>query len=418
VIATLLLAAALSQDSPKPRVPDAALFDELIRKTNELQAFTAEYRVKVPGSDDVRPIRIAFRAPDDLRVEMEGSAVFQIHAGVLEMRAAPPGGSASTASVPIAELMSERRKRLTEVLHAEIPASKADWVADAACNLVLEMRVTTHEAAEKEDFTFGVKHACPRTALLGWLPDWRERSDLRYDGDGRIAATTAGGAELRLSAKTGFLESIVKEKNGDRMTFELASLDLAPKLDASRFALPEAAKDAVDATPFLAMQLNESISGDLRRDVLRNIVRHVADKTFEWPGGRAHARKVLEALHADAFAAENEFVIADIRKRVERIGVAFRDRYASLAKSDAAGRGELDTNVEEQRTKLLDVLKKRLDKRLSGLELDERLTSDAALRSDLSALEKEAVETAFARTLHDPIVEAFDEQVAKAKAGG
>jgi hypothetical protein len=43
---------------------------------------------------------------------------------------------------------------------------------------------------------------------------------------------------------------------------------------------------------------------------------------------------------------------------------------------------------------------------------------DKDLRTDLDGLLQDAWNKAFARVLHDPMLEVFDEQVSKAKSGG
>jgi hypothetical protein len=43
--------------------------------------------------------------------------------------------------------------------------------------------------------------------------------------------------------------------------------------------------------------------------------------------------------------------------------------------------------------------------------------TDGALREDLGGIEKEAAEAAFAHVVQDPLLEAFDDEVSKAKGG-
>jgi len=414
------LAFALLQDAPKPRTPDAAVFDALIRKTNDLKAFVAEYKVKIPGEAKEGSIRLAFRAPGDLRIEMTVPSTFvlQLHDGVLEAAGSPSGESGVTAHVPIEEFYRERREHLNEAVGASFPEAKKDWVVEPECGATLELEVSPSRTDEKENFQFQASYSCHRTALLGWLEFWKSQDDVRYDGDDHLALTTERGAKLKLSTKTGFVERIEKESKGETFYFQLDSLDLDPKFDAKAFALPPPEKNAQDASGPFSARMQHLITLDHRAEVFRCIARHVEDKSLAWnDDAKARARKVFERVHSDGIAGEAASLLEGTKRQLDKLGDLLRDQYAKLPKSDGAGRSELDAKVDAHRKELVDRFRKFLEARNASLSVSDRTVTDGALREDLGGIEKEAAEAAFAHVVQDPLLEAFDDEVSKAKGG-
>jgi hypothetical protein len=415
----ILLACALAQDAPQTKVPDAALFDELIRKTNELKAFVAVYRMRSSDQEEEGSIRITFRAPDEMMCEFVGVGVFCGREGSLEVRMSPPQGKSMVASVPFAEQSNERWSRFTTVMRAEFPTGSSDWPANMSYGTQVGMSITPLGEGTKEEFQFSVQYGIPRTAVLEWLERFKAWTGTRSEDDEHVVFRTSRGADVSLSKRTGFIDSIHKKSQDGELSFELKTLDLDPKLDDHAFDLPHAPVDASDVSAEFAAQMQQVTTIGLRRAVFAWISRLVTDGKMEWNAEvRTHVRKALEALHSDAINTENEPWISETKKWIESTGNWMRERYVDWAKADEAARGELEAKTQEARTRLFNRLQALLKSRAANLEIQATLVPDATLRSSLLDLERNALEAALEHSLQGPLLESFDAQVQRAKSGG
>jgi hypothetical protein len=418
VIGAVLLSLVLVQDPQQSRVPDAALFDDLIRRTNELKAFSAEYRVRVPDTTDVITIRIRYRSPGEMWIAMSMGTVMSIRDGVMDFCASPPTGSAATARIPIGDWFRERRSRVTGTLYTELPQAKRDWPAEVDCGVSLQLKVSPSRTDETENLEFQASCLCPRTALLSWLEIWKKEDGVRFEGDDHLVWTTERGSRLQLSTRTGFLDRIEKQKANGKVVFELKTLDLDPKFDDESFALPEPPPGAEDASAGFGAQMQGIITQSIRAEYYRWIARHVLDQTLEWsPETQLHSRRVFELLHADGINSENEPWISKTKKWIEGLGPYFRDSYARAAAEGEQSRGQVEEKVQEARDKINATLEQMLRSRTAQIDCPETVVSDDGLRSSLLDLEKQAVEHALENFVREPLLEAFDDQVNRAKAG-
>lgn len=413
------LAVALLQDGSKARAPDAALYDELIWKTNAMKAFVADYRVHLPGEEHEKSIRILYRAPGEMRIDIPEVVSFAVRDGVFDVSATPPGGEAMTAHVPIGDFEHERRARLAEIVGAELPAAANEWEAGLDCGVILTLDVSPSRTDDKDDFQFQAGYDCRRTALLTWLESWKSRDDVRYDGEDHLTLATSRGARLRLSTRTGFIDRIEKEVHGEAFSFDLVSLDLDPKFDANAFDVPAAPKDARDASAPFSSKLQNSVIHAHRAAIFHYLSSHVDDKSLSWDSeARGHVRKILDRLYADCFAEQNAAELTTSRKAIEDLGSAARERYKKLSPSDAVARGTLDEQYEAQRKTIVAQFEKELRSLYSDMAISKRTVPDAALRDDLQEIDHGVFEEAFDRVIKDPLLEAFDEAISKAKVGG
>jgi hypothetical protein len=417
----LLVACAACQEAPKPRAPDAKVFDELIRKTNAMKAFVAEYHVRVPGDEHEKSIRIVYRAPGEMRIDIEDWMSLEMRDGVLEICGTAPGGSGSalTGRVAIGDMESEHRAKLREIVRAELPILAKDWEAGFDCGVILKLDVRPSRTDEKEDFQFQAGYDSRRTALLSWLEAWKSRDDVRYDGEDHLVVSTPRGARLSLSTKTGFIDSIEKELHGETFRFELASLDLDPKIDAKQFDLPPPPKDAKDASRALSSSLLESVFHSHRVALYQCIAAHVGDKSLPWDAEtREHVRKILARFDENSFTAANAELIGHIREVVGQLGSAARERYKEVGTTDGEARGKLDAQYDAQRKSMAEQFEKQSRSMYSDMTISERTVPDAALRESLQEIDRRVFEETFAHVIADPLLELFDETISKAKAGG
>jgi hypothetical protein len=301
VIASIVLGLPFVQDAAKAKAPDAALFDELIRKTNELRAFVAVYRVHAPGATEENggpTLRITFLAPDEMKLEFPGHLLTCVRMGIMEFRGESQDGKSMTAHVVLSESTMKRYHRFANLVCSELSASTSDWPTETDCGPELQMKFSPSEKVDEENFQFMVSYACSRTSVLGWLEAWKVRTDARIENGDHIVFTTPKGCVVTLSTRTGFVESIRKRKSEGVISFELESLDLDPNLKAASFDLPAPAADAVDSSEQFSRQWHNAITQSQRWKLFKWISGHVSDGKMEWNAdARVHVRKVLEVLH-------------------------------------------------------------------------------------------------------------------------
>jgi hypothetical protein len=131
----------------------------------------------------------------------------------------------------------------------------------------------------------------------------------------------------------------------------------------------------------------------------------VSDGKIDWNAeARAHIGKVLQAIHSDAITLENEPWIAETKQWIESAGTWMR--------------GEFEAKAQEARKDLFDRLQALLKSRLANLEIQPTTVPDATLRASLLDLERSSIEAALEHSVQDPLLEAFDAQVQRAKSGG
>jgi hypothetical protein len=323
------------------------------------------------------------------------------------------------ASVPFAEQSQERWRRFTAVLRAEFGKAADDWPATMSYGPEVDMKILPDGGGTKENFQFQVDYVASRTAVLGWLESFKRWSGTRSEDDDHIVFRSARGAEISLSKRTGFIDSIRKQKENGVSSIDLESLDLDPKLDDHSFDLPKRSPEASDGSAQISATMEQVSTLALRKELFSWISLHVSDGKIGWNAdARAHVRAALAALHSDGITLEREPWISDTRKWIESTGGWLREHYAALAKSDDATRGELEARARGFRDKLFDSLQRILKARVSGLEIRAAFVPDATLRSSLLELEQASVEVAFEHSLQNPLLEAFDAQVERAKSGG
>jgi hypothetical protein len=416
MLGSMLLACAFAQDAAPAKAVDAALLDGLIQKTNDLRAFVAVYRVHVPEQTGDLSIRITFRAPDEMKCELPGHAFMCAREGSLDVQTPSSDGKSMVASVPFDEQIQGRWTRFTDVLHAEFSEATDDWTATMSSGALIDMRITPDGEGAKENFQFQVDYVCFRTAVLGWLEMFKRWTGTQTEDEEHIVFRTSRGSEVSLSKRTGFIDSIRKQKKEGVSTIELETLDLDPKLDAHSFDVPEPPAGATDASAQFSASLQLAATLALRRELFAWASRHVSDKKIEWNAeARAHFRRALAALHADGIALEMEPWISETKKWIESTGAWLHERYAGLSKTDDAARGELEAKAQEARDKLAGRLERASTGRVSNLNIDATVVPDPTLRSSLLELERAAVETTFEHSLQSPLLESFDAQVERAK---
>lgn len=412
----LLALALLAQDLPPKKAPDPAKIDELIRKTNELRAFDAEY--KMSSGTDGASVRLAYRAPDECRFEVMGSLMVGRH-GVVDFRMSPPGGKAVWAKVSLVDAGAAQARELSDAIAREFPAIGYSWTLPQEWGPTFRMTLSTVDVGRHDDFHFDFAYSGSRGTLLGWLDFLKRSSDTSVEGEEDFVLRTPRGSELRVSGRTGFVESMHGKGEQGEVSFELASLDLDPKFDHGEFDAPEPDSDARDASEQFAKQFGQLITSESGKRFSKWISEKVAAGKPGWDAdARVHSRKVMVALLSVEVAADSRRWTDDTRKWIDGLEKWIRECRSSAPGGSGELSAEAQAKLHESRERLLETIRSAESSRLSGSSLVPDDLADSKLKKDLEDLWDEAWTAAFTRIVHDPLVNAFDDTVARATSGG
>ena len=423
MLAILALACVLRQE-PSKAADVNALYDALIKRTNELESFLAVYKATTSSDDKVDSIRIAYRAPDELRFEGKGHQIIARN-GVITTRTTAPDGKESWARVAWEESSEERCASLSKSIAVEFERQRTSWSCGLDCGQRFELEIGKTDGGRHDRFGLQLGYACPREALLGWLQDfkWVEESkrslEVVAEGDDRRVMKTPNGSAVTLSMRTGFLESMVRKDDRGTATIELETLDLHPKFDDDTFdpgAKPEGVEDISAA---LTNHVGEQQTVALEDTFAEWISSQVGSKSLEWnDDSRTHAEKVFETIAGDAITSRTQTWQSKTKQWIEHVGEWIRSAYAPGGGKQPELEAAIEARIEEGRRNLVESLNGYEKKGPSSPFFTAGSVPDADLRTDLDGLLLKAWAKAFERVLHDPMLEAFDEAVSKAKAGG
>lgn len=421
---TAILALAPTQEPPAAKAPDPALFDALVRKTNALPAFVAEYQAHAAGQDAPTTVRVLYRAPDHTKIVFGTEAIFRIHDGFLDVRATKIGAAPMAARIPIEQPILDRYTRLATAMRTEFPAAADAWSSGGKAGVRFDLSVGEAPGSAEKSLQFTASYARPSPVLFGWLQELARKPGFPAEGDRLVfdepidEPIDSGAMKITLSLTTGFIEKVEVRQPGGASSFELAALDLSPELDDEAFDLPQRPADAVDASAIYAERLQQVQTQNHRRDALACVAKLVAEKKIEWdPAARSHLALVLEVIHADSWKLENEVWIGEMRRRMDEFAGWLRDRLRDPALTDAASRGKLEEAVAEWRRSLPLSAGTGLDERLSKLAIGAEVTKDEALRKDFVQIERAAVQKTLQSALVEPLNREFDAKIEQARLG-
>jgi hypothetical protein len=398
--------------APK-KAPDAVAVSELVRKSNDLRGFVAVYKVSTDKATSTW--RFAYRAPDEFRYEVMGMLMVG-RRGTVDIRATPPGGKPSWARVSAADASAERASALSSAIATEFPAIGSSWSLNQNWGPMFEVGMTTVDDGRHDRFDLTFAQVCPRGSLFGWLEKFLDSSDASVEGE-RFVVRTPRGSEVRISARTGFIESMHRKDDRGSASIDLESLDLDPKLEPGEFDAPEPEPGAKDESESFRIQSGQTITAALGKKSCGWISERVASASLAWDAdSRRHARKVLEALLAAELTSDSRRWTGETRKWIDGLGKWVGDCRMSAPNGGAVLPDEVETKLHQSRDRLLETIRSAENSRLRGASLASEV-ADPRLRKDLEDLADEAWTAAFARVVHDPLVEAFDDTVARAKGG-
>jgi hypothetical protein len=408
VLASLALATVLRQEPSKSA--DVALYDALIRKTNELEAFVAVYKAKSTETEE--SLRIVYRAPGELQFSGLGLQM-TARDGVMTVRT-----PSSWAQGEWQSIVDRRSAVLSGVIETEFGKSRETWIQQFDCGPVLQMELPVVDEGKHDRFKFNVNYMCPRGDLLQWIETFEQSEDVIADGDERRVMKTPRGSAVTLSMRTGFIESMIRNDDRGSASIVLEALDLHPKFDEKTFEPATRPQGVEDKSAAMATQLGQVITQTLAKRVGVWISDRVKAGAFEWnPDTRARVERVLERLFGEAITSETEPWQTTTKDWIAQAAAWLRTSYPA-AKNDPEQTGKIDERIQEGRKHLIDAIEGIAQHRPPGPLFVSREVGDPDLRNALESVQEEAWTQAIARVLHDPLLEAFDDAVSKAKAGG
>ncbi|HEV8112920.1 MAG TPA: hypothetical protein VGR31_09095 [Planctomycetota bacterium] len=418
VLLSIGLACVLAQDAPQAKIPDVALFDELIRTTNGLHSFRAEYELRRSGEQEPKRVRLLYKSPGTALFDSGGQTRCRIQDGVFDFRTTMADRRPAYAHFDAAGPVRGRLSRLAEVVHREFSelSRSPDSLELGSMRLDLSVAETSDADGRTVDIRLGL--ALSGEPLLGWLDSLRKREARQVGGEDKLAFDYANGARLVLSTRTGFIESVEKSKKEGLFTLTLVDLDCDPTFKATEFELPEPAAEAADVSTELAEEMQELQTSMERNWIFARVTELASDKEFELNADRLrHLGRVFECVHADGLVLEKASSIARMKQRIDSFATAVRTQATRIRNGDEAAAPELERQIQAQSKTLGASIGNELKALESRATIAESVVPDAALRKSLHETEARAVQAACQPILRD-LIAYFDTQVQRAKSGG
>jgi hypothetical protein len=401
----------------------AAVLDELIERTNKMEAFAADYRVLDSKKQGVMHMHLAYKRGRGIAWSMEaGESSSKIWAvdGKVAMRMSGGAGPPKQLNVDYKELILVPKDALDDQLEAEFPkiARRQSRASEGDAAFSFNYR---KDAEPGSQFTLGAGFEFGKT-LLGWLqwlkvnaPPVKEHGDtLTFDLD--------EGVHLDLSKESGFISAIRKMENGAEVTsFALEKLDSDPSFEKSEFVIPSAAAGTVDVS-------DETIAGLAGRSIQEEseflcsrIASHVADKSLAWNDeSRAKVARVFATLHRQNIGFVHRAQVEVLEKRVEEFGTSLTAQYARRAEDGGEWRGALEKQIDEWVQGLKSGMEKGRDAYVARMSRLPELAAPEELRRELESMLEDAARKSFETEIMQPILEKLDAKIAEVKsaAGG
>ncbi len=391
------------------------VLEELIERTNSLQAFKAVFRLHRPGVDEGSVV-VFYQSPDRLRMDMRppgasGESSMLAVAGKLCMLTPDSRNGASFALVDLGAGPTDEPLAL-ELLERRFPASHEGDLGPGP-ELAVSWRVDP--GTEKTDFNLSLSWSVSsRRALLGWLVTMEEEPGLLEVSQAALLQRHER-FQASVSRSTGFLVGLaMRGADGSTLALDLEALDLEPELDQALFAIPERPQGARDQSAALERMFAAEDSPQIvRRRCLVRVDRQLAKGRIEWDTQtRDGCEEIFRALHG----ASIEVLAASWNEKVEGSDAEF---LRGIARRRAEGESleVLGREVAERRAAHEGSIDEGLTSLHDRLGKQELPTGRSGHWRDLLELELRTVEDLVDEHIRRPVMDRFDE-LAKAALGG
>jgi hypothetical protein len=424
-IGVSLAAALIASGAHEPRdsgaVGDADVrrqLDDLIEKTNALDAFVAEYELE--SSQGTQSLRLQLRDSTNARMEMlhDGEMAHMVIVdGVLAVRM--PGDASREGSrswsVDVESIWAAWRDQLDDALSAnwkEVGGSSAWAEARSGCRPFFVLRAADGREGKGGNVGLDIQigFASMRAPRFSWLHNFRDHADeIRSDGDSMQIEEEK--STTTISAATGFVTSIQMVGEQGRAELRLVRLLRDDEVEVDPIELPAGERATNPEAEALMEVFGMSAAVD---DLLHFVQESEGDARMEWNDEtRGKLRLALRAYSGRTIERAASNYLTATRERIDEMVTNLRDwerekvdsgtdpaiARADARRSIADRRGELVERLDKQRETTLD----RLLHRSSGPE--------HALRAQLIGIEREAGLGAWEDVASGPILAYFDEQL-------
>lgn len=423
IIAALLISATLAssqgsgvadRDAAPRSVGDVARFEELVRQTDALRSFVAEYVLSKPGAEP-RALRIVYEAPDRALITSPGEMYFRLSNGFVDVRSVNETKGSTFAHFAFLQANEERHHHLADTIRTQFPDLSAKWTESGTCGPTLGLKFfEPGESAQGDGRTaeFSFRYTCPSQGRLDWLRDFQKRSDGKPLECERVEFSEVGGTTFVLSMKTGFFESLTRELPAGTASLRLEHLELDSQLEPASFDVPSPGSDWTDCSTQMARAMHAAQTQSLRARVRVSLVRLVSDGALEWSDAQAERLEaVLRVLYSDALALEFEDWITATRKRIDEYATWLGDAFAHAPETAPEASARLEEGELAWRKQLAETLQSARTKYIASLAMDSLPKNDVG-RSFLER-EPKAAEAAFSASVEKPLLDHFDAELAQ-----
>lgn len=388
--------------------------EALIRSTDALRSFVAEYSLSKPG-EEPQSMRIVYAAPGRGMIVSPGKMYFRLMDGFVDLRQLDDAKGSSFAHFEFARANEARYRRFEDVLRAQFSALADKEFTPTACGPVLGLRIAQPgeiHSGEERTAEFQFSFQCPGDERLRWLRDFQQRADGKSIDADHLQFDAANGAAVVLSLRTGFVESVVRDVAAGRVEIRLKELELDQELDGAAFELPVPGTGWTDLSTAMARGMHVGQTLRLRQVVMSSLGRLVEKGALVWDETQAgHLEALLTALHSDSLALEREAWIADVRRSIDEYAAWLEAAFERAPEAAPEASARLERDAIEWRQKLAENVRSARTRYVEGCAASSAPKSE--FEQSFRACERKAADLAFGTVVEKPMLEHFDEQVAR-----
>jgi len=410
----LLAVLTLPVQEPASDPKIALKLEQLLTKSDAYEHFVVRYVVR-EKSGATSGLRIAFRAPNHVRITTESSKSLDdefINGSSMESRFKETGKPQVTASATNWDAGPRSRTLVLQGIDHEFPNKLHTTERATSPNLAFQFMM------EEDDHGFGIGTSWSNRGMLQWLckPDEGIVEHSAFESDGNLIALSGwDGVRLLISVDTGFLSRIERRTNGEtRVGMELKDLDLASVPPASEFSAPAPEADAVSDTEGLEAKLAAQAYQHGRAALFRTLTVLLDDGRIEWSQETGkHVEAVLRTLAREELVAAYRPAVSKHRQFIATVEQTYSKSLASFDHSDAEQVDSVRKSAQDSRVSL--------EKSVSGGVLRMAKAgfpqgvckSVPELPADLGEIEKRVLTDVHAELVAKPLFAEYDQMVTR-----
>lgn len=405
----------LANQGASSRKTSAERIDDLIRRTNALESFSATYHLRKRDGREGELVFL-FRAPDRAKVTFSGedmSVVACLTGDICDFRMHEPDKVPVAWTVEGADAAVRRLDELRDLLSASFPEGFRSDDLPGGGGIRFNLSSGQSESKDDTEFQWEIAIVPGLFSRLSWLDRLRDLTPIETGSSEDLVYSDDGEHRWTLSGESGFIVKIErKTKDGYETGLRLEKLELDPKLEDSEFRVPVREPGVQDVSDRVRSGLLASALGYERWSLYRVIATMVEDRRLEWDGAsRDKADELFREVHARSLRSILGPWVESENAWIDQMVDWLRSSLERIDRDDREGRDQLEGKVAEQRKSLESILAKaREDYRTRAIPPPvEKVKSE--VYGELFPLEKEAFQRVFDENIEKPLLDAFDEKV-------